>query len=96
MPKPIAEEKALVCPWNKGLLASTDEKRFKETGHNAVWCGGEHIDALLDEGEKGLPKVVSTSLATRSFAIFASPYCPEAKAPAPTPSALATTSSLRR
>ena len=54
MYKATAEEKAATCPWIVEYLGSARAKIYMEAGHSAVWCGGEYVDALLDEGEKRL------------------------------------------
>lgn len=56
MQEPTEAEKAKVCPWAKGYLQDAEESAFVQAGHTMTWCGGEYIDALLDEGEARLAK----------------------------------------
>ncbi len=54
MPKPTAAEKAKICPWAKGYIGSEKLPVAVEAGHDMVFCGGEYVNALLDEGEARL------------------------------------------
>ncbi|MBK7401206.1 MAG: hypothetical protein IPJ34_34360 [Myxococcales bacterium] len=54
MASPTPDEKAAVCPWAKGYLASTDAQAAAKAGWDMVVCKGEYIDALVAEAETRL------------------------------------------
>lgn len=54
MPKPTEQELGVICPWAKGYLSDPRDGAYLGAGRLMLSCGGEYIDALLDEGEKRL------------------------------------------
>ena len=52
MPKPTAEEKAVVCPWGETYIKDADLALASKAARLMVICGGSYVERLLDEGER--------------------------------------------